>query len=322
MSAMEELMTDMFMSLGEGVTASSAALSEPAQIVLEFATTPVTFGFGQAFTIYFQGVALVIAAIVIVVNGVTRGYLLNGGTQDMSTGAYIWRSLWPIALIAATPTIVSTMDLLIMQVIADLLPSTASGGEVFRDAISGLWDAGNNMLQSGGGGKSFDTGASVKGTATFAAEPLSGLIGAIIGLLLQIVLIYYWVTITFQIAKRMIQLSYLSIISPLIAAMTAAESTAGDFMTLVKEMAGIGVIVVLQAASFFAILSWLGQGEMTFTPATVFLLMALLASVKQLPTWIQRYTLAPAVSRGDSVFSTGRRLGSSAVRRLFSKGGR
>lgn len=310
-----DIVSGMVDDLGNGISDAGAALSYPAEIVLKFATTPIQFGFGAVFTTYFQGVALVIAAIIIIVNGITKGYLLNGGTQDMSTGAYIWRSIWPIALIAACPTIVGALNGLIANVISDLVPA-ASTGEVFGNAISGLWKAGGKVVNW----SAVDISNPALTDAAAAVDGTNKLIGGLIGLLLQLVLIYYWITITFQIVKRMVQLSYLSIISPLIAAGTAADSTTGDFMTLIKEMAGIGVIIVLQASSFFAILAWLGAGEMEFNPASILLLMALLAAVKQLPAWVQRYTLAAPVSRGDSVASSMRKGAGYGLKRLFARG--
>ena len=250
-------------------------------------TRPLRFAWGQAISVYFQGIALVIAIVVIVVNGVARGYLRCGGTQDMSSGAYIFRSLWPVALIAACPSLMGALTDVISTVIADATGGLATT-ETFRDMVTVFVE--------------LSSGATV--------------IGPILVAICALVITYYIVTVLFQCVKRQLQLAVYSVIAPLIAATTVADSSSGDFVTLLKEMFGIAVITVMQLSALMAAISAPATIKQMLAEdaSCVFIVplvsVALFAAVKQIPTWIERYTLAPAVGGGGSV---GRSVGTAVM---------
>lgn len=241
-------------------------VGEMVSTALTYITQPITFSWGRVFMGYFQGAALLVALIAIVINGVCTKILINGGTEDESAGHYIFRSIWPIAVIAATPTIVGFVTSLVSYVINDL------------------------MLSATG----IDYGKLLSTLILLNANPVMQVF-SIIGM---IAVIYYTITVAFQCVKRQLQMAVLSIIGPLVAISTVSENNSGDFITLMKEIAGIGVITALQlsllisaiaipAMDFFRI--WPG-------PVQLFMLVGIFASIKQLPRWIERYTLAPQVS--------------------------
>ena len=265
-------------------------MAEVMGAFIGWVTKPLSFAWGQAMSVYFQGIALVIAIVVIVVNGVARGYLRNGGTQDMSSGAYIFRSLWPVALIAACPALMGAMTQIISTVISD-----ATGGLATADTFSAMVQIFVTMV------------ADATGT---------GVVGPIVIAVCALVITYYIITVLFQCVKRQLQLAVYSVIAPLIAATTVADSSAGDFITLLKEMFGIAVITDMQPAARMAAISAPAtiQSMVANDPGSAFIVplvsVALFAAVKQVPSWIERYTLAPAVGNGGSL---GRSVGTAAL---------
>lgn len=256
---------------------------------ISWVTQPLEFAWGQALTVYFQGISLAIAIVVIFVNGIVRGYLRNGGTQDMSSGAYIFRSLWPIALIAACPALMSALTGIISNIISD-----ATGGLATAETFRGLVSVFTTLIVSS------------------AITPVGSLVIAICSLIIT----YYTITVLFQCVKRQLQLAVYSVIAPLIAALTVADSSAGDFITLLKEMVGVAVITIVQLAALMAAIAapQTISSMLAEDPAAIFIVpfvsCALFAAVKQIPSWIERYTLAPTVGNGGSV---GRSVGMGAA---------
>jgi|GEM_PF-3445155 hypothetical protein len=252
------------------------AIAEVVAGIITAITSPITFAWASAFTYYFQGVALIIAIVAIMFNGIRL--FGDNGTANESVGHYLWKSTWPLALIAGCPAIFSAMTNLVSKVISDL---------------------------TGAATQAVDYGALL---AYFIGLGTSGPL-SIIWAIGAIVVIYYTVTVLFQCVKRQIQLAVLSIIGPLVAASTAGETTAGDFVTILKEMLGIGVITSLQIVLLMSAISL----PSTFSNINPFLVVALFASIKHLPAWINRYALAPAVSGGGSKMSAWALMGGRSL---------
>ena len=266
---------------------NNRVIGEMVSSALSFLTQPITFSWGRSYTLYFQGAALIVALIAIIVNGIRSNILINGGTEDESAGHYIFRSLWPIAVIAATPTIVGLITSLVSFIINDL------------------------MLAATG----IDYGRLVKAVVALNTTPVLQIF-SIIGM---IAVIYYTVTVAFQCIKRQLQLTVLSIIGPAVAATTISENNSGDFITLMKEMIGIGVITALQLSLLISAIAIPAMDAFSGWPGPVQLLVivGVFAAIKQLPRWIERYTLAPQVSgqggAGRSVMMAAGFAGRSAI---------
>lgn len=255
--------------------------------VLAFITQPITFGWGRAFTLYLQGAALIVAMGAVVVNGIKTGILINGGTEDESAGHYIFRSIWPIAVIAGCPTILGWVTTIVHLIISDLTV-----------AATGI-----------------DYGNVLKVLVLMQTNDITKII-SVIGL---IVVIYYTVTVMLQCVKRQVQLSLLAIIGPAVAAMTVSENNAGDFMTLMKEMVGTGVITALQLAMLMSAIALPATSVWSVIPgmAQPLVIVGVFAAIKQIPKWVERYTLAPQVSGqgggGRSVMMAAGFAGRSAI---------
>lgn len=250
---------------------NNAAIGELVNQVIAFITQPVTFAWGRAFTLYFQGVALTIAVFAIAVNGIRSGILINGGTEDESAGHYIFRSLWPVAVIAGSPAIFSFVTAGVGVLIDDLAPSAT--GIDFGALISSLMAMQSNVVTQ---------------------------IVCIFG---GLAVVYYTVTIVLHCIKRQYQLAVLSVIGPLVAAMTVSENNSGDMVTLLKEMLGIGVTTALQLALLMTAIALPGSGALDGIPLPIqpFAIVAAFGAIKQMPRWIERYSLAPAVSGSNGV---------------------
>ena len=259
------------------------SMAEVMGVFISWVTRPLEFAWGQALMSYFQGISLAIAIVVIFINGLVKGYLRNGGTQDMSSGAYIFRSLWPIALIAACPALMSALTSIITAVISDATTGLATT-ESFRDLVTVF----------------------VSLMATSGISPVGTIVIAVCALIIT----YYIITVLFQCVKRQLQLAIYSVIAPLIAALTVADSSAGDFITLLKEMFGVAVITVIQLAALMAAISTPAtiSAMLLEDPASVlivpFVSTAVFAAVKQIPNWIERYTLAPTVGNSTAMSRT------------------
>lgn len=254
--------------------ANNNAISEVLNLVISFITQPVTYSFGRAFTVYFQGVALLIASVVIVVKGITTGILINGGTEDQSVGNYIYQSLKPIILIALTPSIMSLVTTLVHYLINDLMVP-----------LTGI-----------------DFGTLLLSILSLNSNPITSLIGGICA----IAVIYYTITVILQCIKRQFQLAIFAIVGPLLAAITASENNAGDFVSLLKEMGGIGLITVLQLACLMAAITLPATPFFTDLTGVLqpFFVVASFAAIKQIPKWIERYTLVPTVAGQGSAMRT------------------
>lgn len=248
---------------------NNEALGQMINQVVAVITQPITFSWGPAFMVYFQGISLLIAIAAVIVNGIKNGILINGGTEDESVGHYIFRSSWPIAIIAATPLIMTTATTVANYAIDDL-----------------------SMSATG-----IDYGETLKAVLLMQGNPVTQIIG-IIG---AIAVIYYTVTVIFQCVKRQIQLTVLSIIGPLVAAATVSENNSGDFVMLLKEMAGTAVITALQISLLLSAISLPATtGFVSAIPTAIqpFLIVGVFGAIKHLPRWIERYALAPQVSGG------------------------
>lgn len=266
---------------------NNAIIGSAVSSVLAFITQPITFGWGRAFTLYLQGAALIVALAAIVVNGIKTGILINGGAEDESAGHYIFRSIWPIAVIAGCPTILGWVTTIAHLIISDLTV-----------AATGI-----------------DYGNVLKVLVLMQTNDITKII-SVIGL---IVVIYYTVTVMFQCVKRQLQLTVLSVIGSAVAVMTVSENNAGDFMTLMKEMVGTAIITALQLATLMSAIALPATSVWSVIPgmAQPFVIVAIFAAIKQIPKWVERYTLAPQVSgqggAGRSVMMAAGFAGRSAI---------
>ena len=108
-------------------------------------------------------------------------------------------------------------------------------------------------------------------------------------------------------------------IGPAVAAMTVSENNAGDFVTLMKEMVGTGMITALQLAMLITAIALPATSAWSLIPgmAQPFVIVGVFAAIKQVPKWIERYTLAPQVSgqggAGRSVMMAAGFAGKSAI---------
>ena len=209
---------------------------------------------------------MLVAVIAIVVNGVKTNIWLNGGTEDESVGHYIFRSVLPLAIIAGTPTMMGFVTTSVNYLVNDL------------------------MLGSTG----IDYGKVLSVLVLMQSNPFTQIV-SIVGM---IMVIYYTITVLYQCVKRQVQLSILSIIGPAVAATTVSENNAGDFMTLLKEMFGIGVITALQLAMLLSAIALPATEAFSIIPGVgqPFVIVGIFAAVKHVPRWIERYALAPSVS--------------------------
>ena len=268
---------------------NNAVVGQLVSSVLSYMTQPIVYGWGRAFTLYLQGAALLVALAAVVVNGIKTGILINGGTEDESAGHYIFRSIWPIAVIAACPTIMGWVTMLVNFVVNDLM--LASTGIDYGAVLASLIRMQNNSITQ---------------------------IISIIGLVL---VIYYTVTVVSQCLWRQAQLAVLSIIGPAVAAATVSENNAGDFVTLVKEMVGTGVITALQIAMLLSAIAFPATSAWGDVPVLLqpILLVILFGAIKRVPKWVERYTLAHQASgaggAGRTVSMAAGFLGRSAIMR-------
>lgn len=259
-------------------------------------TTPFTFDWITSLTTVFQGVAIAVVLIIVTAKGITSGILLHGGSEDESVGHYLYQSFLPIALIAATPFLTSA----IIQATTSFVRIVNHSSS--EQLASSIIDRLNNSL---------------------------GDVSVLITGIIFIVTLYYICTISFQCIKRWIQLMILSVLTPLVCIFTATEDSS-DYVTILKSMASVGVITALQVlllasapampelGASIAQASHIAALEAVLAPAgSAFLTIGLLAAIKQVPNWIEKYTYASTVAGrggiGHHVSSTVR-AASSVVR--------
>ena len=287
------------------------AIQDALETILAVTCTPFTFDWVSTLMTTFQGLAIGIVTVIVLLRGVLTGILLEGGSEDESIGHYLFTSLVPVAVIAACPTIVAAAVSFTTGLVGTFMGTGSSSAAA---AIS------DSMMQIMGG-----EGASTGEAAT------GGSGSAIINVILLIVTIVYAITIAMQCARRWIQLEVLSVITPLTAVTTAIEDSA-DFTTVLKSMLFLGVTTLLQVA----LLSSMG-GLLVFARnsmglnevGTAFLLCAAFGAIKQVPDWIEKYTYAAGVApRGGgagkvAAYAAARGAGkvvATSVRKVVTKG--
>ena len=251
--------------------------------------TPMSFDWVAGLTTAFQFIAVAVVLIIVMVKGVTSGILLNGGSEDESVGHYLFKSFVPIALIAATPVITSTIITITTGLVARVFTSCST-----TDFATKVVD---NAFGTGG---------------------VSGF-----GIIFFFIYLYYIVTICFQCIKRWIQLEALSVLVPITCIFTATEDSS-DYVTILKSMALTGVTTSLQILFLFSVPAIpavgmaLGSGTGSQMIYGWLLTAAAFAAIKQVPQWIEKYTYGSSVSgRGNGVSNAiilGTRGGSAVAR--------
>lgn len=286
------LMISSLFSDGIFSAVGNAAIGSVVNAAVSVVAQPVEFSWGPMMTSYCQGIALVIAFFVIVVNGVKTGILVNGSSEDESVGYYLFRSMWPLAVIACSPAILASICTAVELIIADLSVSATS----------------------------IDYTAMLSEMFSVRINPVTTVISGICAL----VAVYYTVVVIGQCIRRQFQLTVLSIIGPLVAATTVSESNSGDFVTLMKEMLGTGLVTALQVAALFAAISLPVSASFDWAVPSVlqpFVIAAAFGACKWIPDWIESYTKIPSVaSRGNGrtammAVSLGRSIASAMGRR-------
>ena len=263
------------------------SLGEPLTELINLCCTPLSFDWTQSLMTAMQGVAIGIVVIIVIVRGIVTGILLEGGSEDESIGHYIFTSFVPVALIAACPVIVAA----ITQATSGMLSSFINASDV-GDALATSWiDQVSALFDS----YRVDDNSATSGIfATW--KMLDG--GLVIGFILVIISLYYLVCISMQCLKRWIQLEVLSVIMPLVAIMTALEDS-GDYIALLKSMFMTGVITILQLAGLVSIGGLMKLGADSL--GMIFLMVAGLGAIKQIPAWIEKYTnIASVAGHGNN----------------------
>lgn len=251
-------------------------------------TQPMTFPWAENAQLYFQAIALGIVVLVLIVKAITGGIIGNGSSGGgEGFFGFVFRNLWPVAVVAFIPLIISTVTDLSARIIFDL--AAHSELNYFSSFLDGP------MM------------------GYFFSWSEGSPVGRIIFFILVIVSLFYTISVILQCVKRQFQLCFLSIVAPLIAAVTISENNAGDFVTIMKEIIGIGVITALQILALESCYSIAISSVAitdTFGIMAPFVIMAAFSAIKRLPQWIERYTLAPSVSGGSSALG---RMGGIAV---------
>lgn len=263
-----EVLLSFFPGISDAV-AADAQVPEVIMSVFRLAASPVTFPWVGQVQLFFQGLALAICLIVIIVKGLSSNIMIPGSSGERSLVAYIWRSFWPVGVIVATPALLAVVLDMSYQVAASFTADVdANLVEMFVNAAA--WTV------------------------------LTGGIGGAVSAILFLVSLVYITTVLFQCIKRQIQLVVLSCIAPLVATMTVSESNAGDFVVIIKEMLGIGVITALQILMLLSAVTVPCNTTFAsdFGLLSPLVVVAVFSAIKQMPKWIERYTLAPSVTGG------------------------
>lgn len=272
-------------SIAEGFTSwiissIAAAFESLLSPVFNIIMDPIQFDFTNELMLGFQGAALVVVFCIIVARGITKGIIGAATDDDMDLVKYIWRSLVPIGAIIVAPTLTATVT----SVSANLV-SIVAGNNLSETFCMNL--AAMAIQQSSG------TMSVTAATAGILNAPM----------LLASAIAYtaiFWnlFTLAIEILKRWIQLAMVSIIMPL-TAITSAIDDPSDLISAIKTSVGIGITIVLQVlmlvASSTVAASYTSYGIVEGS----FLILALLAAAKSLPSWIDKFTYASSVSTSN-----------------------
>lgn len=236
-------------------------LAEGINSIIRICCMPFSFDWSAPLMTTFQGVAIGIVALIVILRGIFTGILLEGGSEDESVGHYLFTSLVPVAIIAATPAITSA-----------LAGATTSLVCAFTNQNLGL--------------------PTINGYMDLIARDGVGLGDLLLEVVFLLVMGYYIICICMQCLRRWIQLEVLSVIMPLVAVMTALEDSS-DFLTLMKSMLFSGVVTVLQLAGFCsvgALSSWAASMPGIPGSCSLFVVVAAFGAIKQIPSWVEKYT--------------------------------
>lgn len=284
-------LVEVIMSFFPGISdmvQTDTQVPEFIMLVFRLAASPVTFPWVGQVQLFFQGLALAICLIVVIVKGLTSNIMLPGTSGERSLIAYVWRSFWPVAVIVATPALLALILDVVYQIVSSLTTDIdANMIELFVNASA--WSV------------------------------LAGPIGAAVSAILFLVSLFYITTVLLQCIKRQVQLVVLSCIAPLVATVTISESNAGDFVVIIKEMLGIGVITALQILLLLSAITVPCNTTFTtdFGLLSPLVVIAVFSAIKQMPKWIERYTLAPSVAGGGGRMAS--MAGGAAVRGAIMK---
>lgn len=279
--------------------------------LFELVAHPFEFDWLSTLMTEFQGIALAVVFIIVIVRGITTGILLNGGSQEESVGHYLFTAFVPIALIAATPAIVGAISQAATALASAAVDSQTVG--ICTTIMEGCTTSGKMPSDNGG---------------FLLGDPF-------VSAGVSIAVLYYGITITIQCLKRWCLLEVLSLISPLVCIATATEDNA-SYVTLLKSMFAIGLTTMIQVTLFYsaALGPVFGAALATSVSADPFTLgaqnlaalygaffsIAILSATKNVPAWIERYTeTASMPGRGGVARALGG--GIRTARALMPRGG-